>query len=107
MTYVLVSRDPKSGVEARTAVQNRFLANYVGMRELDRGWELLAIHATDHEMPLEVNQVATTRAIRARWRRFYGQDFYRDEQARAEREIGARPGPASVLAEAAVSLRGI
>ncbi len=36
MTYVLVSRDPRSGMEARTSVHNRFLANYVGMRELDR-----------------------------------------------------------------------
>lgn len=89
MTYVLVSRDPKSGTEARTSVQNRFLANYVGMRELDRGWELLAIHATDAEAPLDVNHVAATRAIRHRWRRFYGQDFYRDETVRAEREIGA------------------
>ncbi|HEY1720505.1 MAG TPA: hypothetical protein VGG27_04620 [Magnetospirillaceae bacterium] len=89
MTYVLVSRDPRSGMEARTSVHNRFLANYVGMRELDRGWELLAIHATDMEAPLDVNQVTTTRAIRARWRHFYGQDFYRDESVRAEREIGA------------------
>ncbi len=93
MTYVLVSRDPKSGVEARTAVQNRFLANYVGMRELDRGWELVAIHATERETPLDVAQVTTTRAIRARWRRFYGQDFYRDEEMRAEREIAVHPSP--------------
>ena len=37
MTYVLVSRDPKSGVEARTAVRNRFLANYPNLRRIEGG----------------------------------------------------------------------
>ena len=69
MTYVLVSRDPRSGLEARIAVPDQTQARRIGGRELDAGRDLLAVHATAGEWPVTVEQIRIARAWRTHWRK--------------------------------------
>jgi hypothetical protein len=74
MTYLLVSRDPKSGLEARIGTSNPAQARRIGRCELDAGRDLLAVHATSGEFPVTLEEIVMARAVRAGWRRLQGRD---------------------------------
>jgi hypothetical protein len=74
MTYLLVSRDPRSGIEARISVPNQALARRAGLLELDDGRDLVAIHATSGEWPITVAEIEMARVVRAGWRRVQGRE---------------------------------
>jgi hypothetical protein len=94
MTYVLVSRDPRSGIEARIAVPTQALARRAGARELDDGRDLVSIQSTACEWPVTVEEIVMARAVRAGWRRLQG----RDGTALAPAHLRARPrAPSDVL----------
>jgi hypothetical protein len=74
MTYVLVSRDPRSGIEARIAVPTQALARRAGARELDDGRDLVSIQSTAGEWPVTIEEIVMARAVRAGWRRLQGRE---------------------------------
>ena len=74
MTYLLVSRDPKSGLEARIAIPDPAQARRIGRYELDAGRDLLACHATSGEFPVTIEEIVMARSVRAGWRRLQGRD---------------------------------
>jgi hypothetical protein len=90
MTYVLVSRDPKSGLEARIAVPDQGQARRIGRWELDAGRDLVAVHATSGEFPVTVEQIRISRAWSAHWRQIDRRGASLPGTKGAEREIGAR-----------------
>jgi len=83
MSYLLVSRDPRNGIEARISVPTQALARRAGVRELDDGRDLVAVHATSGEWPVTVEEIRMSCTVRAGWRRLQG----RDGTARPRREI--------------------
>ena len=74
MSYLLVSRDPQSGIEARIAVPTQALARRAGARELDDGRDLVSIQSTAGEWPVTVEEIIMARTVRAGWRRLQGRE---------------------------------
>ena len=72
MTYVLLSRDPRNGIEARISVPSQALARRAAARELDDGRDLVSIQSTAGEWPVTVEEVIMARTVRAGWRKFQG-----------------------------------
>ena len=75
MTYLLVSRDPRNGIEARISVPSQALARRAASRELDDGRDLVSIQSTAGEWPVTIEEVVMARTVRAGWRKLQGRSM--------------------------------
>jgi hypothetical protein len=89
MTYLLVSRDPKNGREARIAVPDQTQARRIGRYELDAGRDLVAVHATSGEFPVTVEQIRISRAWSTHWLHLSSGGVSLSRASGAGRETGA------------------
>ena len=74
MSYLLVSRDPRNGIEACISVPTQALARRAGARELDDGRDLVSIQATGGEWPVTIEEIVMARTVRAGWRKMQGRE---------------------------------